>query len=545
MNRSKLFLGLSLALSTVLISCGGGSGSRGGGGTKKFTSRSGWKPNDQRGWMFTGKKEKEKAWVGMVFVEGGSYTMGQVKTDVMRDWNNTPRRMQVRSFYMGDSEVTNYDYREYMAWMAYVYPSSEANNRVILDGILPDTLCWNNKLSRNEIFAKEYLRNPSFDYYPVVGVSWLQADRYCDWLTNRANEKAMMDKGIIDRELYLNEEVNLGSNHFDTERFKQNPDEVFEGGNVIDTTRMYKNIRVKNPNKRLNYRASLNSNLVSTFRLPTEAEWEYSALALPADREYNEYEGKDIAQNNLRETRGRNRGDFMANFKYGRGDYSGIGGWGNDGSAITNDVKKYPANPFGLYGMLGNVAEWTADVYRPIVAEDANDFNYYRGNIYTRRIENGQGGYEIAQDGEAVFDTLADGRLMAKTLPGEFKREIVEDARDFRDGDYRSSLQMADGEHDPNETNEEMYKAPKKSFVVGENGRVFMEKETDKKFTQISNDLRVVKGGSWADNIYWLDPGQRRYMDQSKGAEWVGFRVAQDYTGNSEMGNQRTKRGVK
>ena len=34
--------------------------------------------------------------------------------------------------------------------------------------------------------------------------------------------------------------------------------------------------------------------------------------------------------------------------------------------------------------MAGNVAEWVSDVYRPIVDDEANDFNYYRGNIYLK-----------------------------------------------------------------------------------------------------------------------------------------------------------------
>ncbi len=544
MNKSKFILVLTLMTSLVFLSCGGGGGSKGG-GTKNFTSRSGWKPNDQKGWMFTGKKNKEKAWVGMVYIEGGSYTMGQVKTDVMRDWNNTPRRMQVRSFYLGDAEVTNYEYREYMAWMAYVFPSSDPNNKLINQGILPDTLVWGNKLSRNELFVNEYLRNPSFDYYPVVGVSWLQAERYCEWLTDRANEKAMMEKGYIDKDLYLNEEVNLGSNHFNTDKFQQSPDQVFEGDNVIDTARILKEVKVKTPNSRINYRATMNSNLVSQFRLPTEAEWEYAALALPADRVYNEYKGKNIAGYSLREERGRKRGDFIENFKQGRGDYSGIGGWGNDGSAITNDVKKFKANPFGLHGMLGNVAEWTADVYRPIIDDEANDFNYFRGNIYTRRIENPDGGYETYQEGEVQYDTLDNGQLLARGLPGHYKKEVIEDARDYRDGDYRSSLELAGEDIDPDATNDAMYNSPVRNFVVADDGRVIMEKDGNQRFTDISKSLRVVKGGSWKDDIYWLDPGQRRYLNEGSAAAWVGFRVAQDYTGSEEMGGKRSKRGVK
>ena len=53
-------------------------------------------------------------------------------------------------------------------------------------------------------------------------------------------------------------------------------------------------------------------------------------------------------------------------------------------SDITVQVKSYPPNDFGVYDMAGNVAEWVADVYRPIIDDEANDFNYYRGNIYLK-----------------------------------------------------------------------------------------------------------------------------------------------------------------
>ena len=43
----------------------------------------------------------------MVYVEGGTFTMGLVKDDVMHDWNNTPRRMQVKFVFIGETEITN------------------------------------------------------------------------------------------------------------------------------------------------------------------------------------------------------------------------------------------------------------------------------------------------------------------------------------------------------------------------------------------------------------------------------------------------------
>lgn len=48
-----------------------------------------------------------------------------------------------------------------------------------------------------------------------------------------------------------------------------------------------------------------------------------------------------------------------------------------------------------------------------------------------------------------------------------------------------------------------------------------------------SQDVRVYKGGSWKDNIYWLHPASRRYLDRTRGANDVGFRCAMSFMGSS------------
>ena len=126
MNKLKLFSIIAASSTMLLVSCGGGGGTKKGGGTKgKFTSKTGWNPNDKNGWFFSGKPQKQKGWPGMVYVEGGTFTMGLVKDDVMHDWNNTPRRMQVSSFFLGETEITNYEYREYTTWLKFVVPLSD------------------------------------------------------------------------------------------------------------------------------------------------------------------------------------------------------------------------------------------------------------------------------------------------------------------------------------------------------------------------------------------------------------------------------------
>jgi len=89
-----------------------------------------------------------------------------------------------------------------------------------------------------------------------------------------------------------------------------------------------------------------------TFRLPTEAEWEY---ACRAGSEASRYWGEDTFKTCAYE----NIADLTAQKQFGIQPATDC----DDGYAATAPVGSFQPNKFGLYDMLGNVWEWCSDVY--------------------------------------------------------------------------------------------------------------------------------------------------------------------------------------
>ncbi|QTE22533.1 gliding motility lipoprotein GldJ [Polaribacter cellanae] len=491
----------------------------------------------------------QKPPLGMVEIEGGTFTMGEVQDDVMFDWNTTPKKMHVRSFFMDEAEVTNSEYFLYVQYIKDVFPPSEEKYKHIYSSVLPDTLVWRKSLGNTDLLAENYFRHPAYADYPVVGVSWLQANEYCKWRTNAVNLKTLIEKGHIEN-IFEKDSVR---NFFDTDVFLVDDSKLFEG----DTTIYKKGVRVRGKS------SSAKSNsfqgrkitkadgiLQQKFRLPTEAEWEFAAKAIIENREYNNIRGrKKYAWNGkyTREKKKRFRGNQLANFKQGNGNYSGLPGWSSDGSDIPIRIKSYPPNAFGLYDMSGNVAEWVADVYRPIIDNEANDFNYFRGNLFTKKMINENGQVVIVGDENAQveYDTLPNGRIIPKQLPGSIKYiPITKDDATFRtnfskaenanigDGDLNSTRYFEDDE-ERFASRPSMYNSPKRPMRIRDSitGKDIIATDAKNRTTLISDRTRVYKGGSWSDREYWLDPAQRRYLPEYMATNYIGFRCVTDKLG--------------
>jgi gliding motility-associated lipoprotein GldJ len=462
-------------------------------GSSNVSSTTGWEYNNpDNGGFEVALGAEQKTGPGLVLIEGGVFRMGRVQQDVLYDWNNTPRTVTVSSFYMDETEIRNVDYREYLHWLRRVYKSyPEVYRRA-----LPDTLVWRSPMGFNDPYVQYYFRHPSYNNYPVVGVSWVQANDYCLWRTDRVNEQLLIDEGELNPDPNQSDEKN-----FNTEAYLAGQ---YEG--VVNQLRP--SLSGNNTERRTNFEDGI---LLPRYRLPTEAEWEFAAYALRGNTfEERIYERRIYPWDgrNVRNSSGKARGQMMANFVRARGDLMGVAGSLNDNGSITVDVRSYWPNDYGLYCMAGNVNEWVLDVYRPLTSLDVDEFNPFRGNVYTdlKRDANGQ---VVAKDklGRLIIDTVKPASVAQRY---NYRKG---DYRNYRDGDKKSSTEQplwTEGEDDV-ETSQRMYSqnAANTDFV-----------------TLINDNARVYKGGSWKDRAYWLNPSTRRFLDQDASRDDLGFRCA-------------------
>ncbi len=494
--RLKQLVALVAASAPLMItSCSSGSNTGG-------SNVTGWQYNDPDwgGFEYQSGYEQETG-PGLVFVEGGTFIMGRVEQDVVYGWDAVPRRVTVASFYIDECEISNANYREWLFWINRVYSEYPDQYR----NALPDTLVWRRALAYNEPYVENYLRHPAYSDYPVVGVNWIQASNFCKWRTDRVNELILVEHEILE----LNVADQQGENNFDTEAYLYGQYEGVAGRRPIEDLDPTKDTR------RVRWDDGI---LLPKYRLPTEAEWEYAALGLIGNTETERLADRKIFPWNshvVRNADDSDRGQMMANFVRGNGDYMGTAGSLNDKGDITVDVKSYWPNDYGLYCMAGNVNEWVEDVYRPLSFDDVDEFNPFRGNNFQTKVLDDTGA-PVEKDslGRIKYRYENDKDILDR------KNYRVADNRNYLDGDSKSNAIEGD------DWNNALDKNTSTMYGAG------TSEGSDGLRSLVTDRTRVYKGGSWRDRAYWLSPGTRRFLDERESRDDLGFRCAMTRVGN-------------
>jgi sulfatase modifying factor 1 len=338
--------------------------------------------------------------LGMVYIPGGSFLMGQTDQDVTFAQIAQTKQVSVPPFFMDQTEISNSQYKQFVNWVrdSIAITNFAGDEKYYLKaggkGAAANT---NGKKYINWAYVKKYpVMSPRKGAGASASSSKLQGMYY-------QGDDRIFDRNDLDVRLlkYNYALMSLrNASDYENDKTKKRSDFI-----IRDTVPVYPDTLVwlhdfsyaanepmvesyfSHPSYRnypvvgvtwrqarafTTWRSRYNDSYKDSRRLPhrapylmpTEAEFEYAARGGRIGTDYP-WGGPYIKNA---------KGCLLANFKPGRGNYT------DDGGAYTVNVKSYFPNDYGLYNMAGNVAEWTLSAFDESASTFVHDlaptFNY-------------------------------------------------------------------------------------------------------------------------------------------------------------------------
>jgi len=383
-----------------------------------------------------GKKWLPEKPYGMTLIPGGAFVMGKSGDDFVSVNDAPTKTVTVRSFYMDETEITNSEYRQFVEWVRdstvrlrlailadelgetpgdgdagigdFAFLDNEDEEKTPYDQYMEDNyygmgddfyegrkinnnidLIWDTAEYTDEhyveIIDSMYLTmEESYNRQSTLDVSKLNFQySYMD-IGAAAQDKSKQRKDFIKKEslnIYPDTTVWIRDFNYSYNEPMHNDyfwHQAYGDYPVVGVT--WKQAKAfaawrtlyKNSNQKKRDREFVNS-----FRLPSEAEWEYAARGGIQGGDFPW--GGPYTKND--------RGCFLANFKPLRGDYAA------DQALYTVEANSYEPNDYNLYNMAGNVAEWVDSSYEaasydynstmnPLVNDPTNQRKVTRGGSW-------------------------------------------------------------------------------------------------------------------------------------------------------------------
>lgn len=518
--------------------------------SRESSQTTGWDYNDPKngGFQKVPYLEQETG-PGLVLIEGGTFEIFLEQDSIISE-----KKMEVvvPSYYLDQYEVTNQSYCEYLYWTKRTFGTDFP---LVHMNALPDTLVWENEMGKANNFVTNYLRHPAYANYPVVGVSWMQANNYCEWRTDRVNEFILIREGVL-----VHNPSQVDEDHFNTQAYLAG--QYMSGINAkllpdLNPNRFYGN----KPGERI---VRLEDGiLLPKYRLPTEVEWEYAASSgVTLDKKLQ----KKLDESLIR---------------FGRYVNPAYNNDNSFNALSVVPVDAFVPNDFGVYNLSGNVSEWVADTYivrtdtsitsfspfvgirTPVPVESLHYKNDEKLNLviydiglfehFTQELKQ----LYLADhptDSQAydVFKVTDEYITLAKEYEASGNYLDAADLMMVFSGDVLDGFQLRHETHSPNGYRMEypllisVKKCLAKSILdipgniqyqdVSPYDRIKFRNNSSLNYPFYDsvveiNDQRVFKGANWKDTGKWITPAYRRHMNKFEASALVGFRCAMDRVG--------------
>jgi formylglycine-generating enzyme len=310
---------------------------------------------------------------GTVFVNQGTFTIGQGDQDVFFNANQQAKTVSIKAFYMDDAEISNNEYRQFVYWVRDSLAHTILGN-VIEDDYGKEYIDWKMKLDWSDPAVLDELEELYFPENEQVFGRFEVDVRKLNFVYKYFDLRAAADNRDPDRpraEFIRTETVNVypdtlvwardftfSYNEPQAQNYFSHPayDDYPTVGVSWEQATAFCHWRTQLFNS---YRISKGLSKQGDFRLPTEFEWEYAARGGHTSSPYP-WGGPYIKND---------KGCLIANFKPGRGNYT------DDGGFYTVKTYSYNPNDYGIYNMAGNVSEWTSTAYDESAFSTVHDLN--------------------------------------------------------------------------------------------------------------------------------------------------------------------------